>query len=120
MVISNNYMHDEFYICEQLAFEECERVSDTQIILQKSSLKDLTFRFWLTGTFWILPMLLAGQKPGVNRYRKMQKKKSSEFYGCHEVTPLSFSRFGLDTAGKHYALGADVFLGTPVHVFLQD
>lgn len=75
MVISNNYMQDELYICEQLAFEECERVSDTHIILQKSSLKDLTFRFWLTGTFWILPMLLAGQKPRVHRYRKMQKKK---------------------------------------------
>lgn len=55
-------MQDELYICEQLVFEEYESVSDTHIILPKSSLKDLTFRFGLTGILWFLPVLL---KPGV-------------------------------------------------------
>lgn len=53
-------MQEELCICAQFVFEG----SDAYIILQMSSLKELTFRFWLTGTFWFLPMSLMGQKPG--------------------------------------------------------
>ena len=54
-------MQEELCVCEQFVCEKY-KMSFRHIILQMSSLKELTFRFWLTRTFWSQPMSLTGQK----------------------------------------------------------